>query len=126
MGKHAELAPKMVANAYLADAEDVKMAKAEFMKAFEKAEKGEIELPEAPKAVVYNAAPAFYNYAHAPYYAGYPYTYNTVAPYTTAYATAAYHPYTAANWAYPYYNYQGYFPQQFVAVKPAEAVEQME
>merc|ERR1712244_162518 len=76
-GEHAALAPAVVATSYLADAEDVAAAKAEFEKLFKAAEAGTPiipALPEAPVAVaapVATALPAHYYGLGA--YNGYPY-----------------------------------------------------
>merc|ERR1712045_400562 len=51
-GEHAALAPAVVATSYLADAEDVAAAKAEFEKLFKAAEAGTPIIPALPAAPV--------------------------------------------------------------------------
>merc|ERR1712018_685299 len=54
-GEHAALAPAAVATSYLADAEDVAAAKAEFEKLFKAAEAGTPIIPALPAAPVVQA-----------------------------------------------------------------------
>merc|ERR1712045_859116 len=77
-GEHAALAPAAVATSYLADAEDVAAAKAEFEKLFKAAEAGTPIIPALPAAPVVQATlpatlPA--NYYGLNGYYGYPYNY---------------------------------------------------
>merc|ERR1712190_240834 len=124
-GEHAALAPAAVATSYLADAEDVAAAKAEFEKLFKAAEAGTPiipALPEAPVAVaapVAAALPAHYYGLGA--YNGYPYNglyggfynglYNGV--YNGVYNGLYAHGYTG----YPF----NYLPYQLTAPVVAEA-----
>merc|ERR1712242_535394 len=128
-GEHAALAPAAVATSYLADAEDVAAAKAEFEKFFKAAEAGTPiipALPEAPVAVaapVAAALPAHYYGLGA--YNGYPYNgvyggyynglYNGVynGAYNGLYNGLYAHGYTG----YPF----NYLPYQLTAPVVAEA-----
>merc|ERR1711863_152062 len=56
-GEHAALRPAAVVSSYLADAEDVAAAKAEFEKLFKAAEAGTPIIPALPAAPVAVAAP---------------------------------------------------------------------
>merc|ERR1712020_239395 len=77
-GEHAALRPAAVVSSYLADAEDVAAAKAEFEKLFKAAEAGTPIIPALPAAPVAVAAPVHQVYnpiaGHhlGGYYGGYP------------------------------------------------------
>merc|ERR1712045_21821 len=99
-GEHAALAPAAVASQYLADAEDVAAAKAEFEKLFKAAEAGTPIIPALPAPVAPIAAHQVYNpiavNPHPAYYGGYYAGYHGLAGYPYA--------------GYPYagYPYAGY------------------
>ena len=123
-GDHAALAPAAVATSYLADAEDVAAAKAEFEKYFKAAEAGTPiipALPEAPvvAAPVAAALPAVHYGLGA--YNGYPY-----AGVYNGYYNGLYNGVYNGVYGFPYnYGYTGYpfnyLPYQLTAPAVAEA-----
>ena len=123
-GEHAALAPAAVATSYLADAEDVAAAKAEFEKYFKAAEAGTPiipALPEAPvvAAPVAAALPAVHYGLGA--YNGYPY-----AGVYNGYYNGLYNGVYNGVYGFPYnYGYTGYpfnyLPYQLTAPVVAEA-----
>jgi len=123
-GEHAALAPAAVATSYLADAEDVAAAKAEFEKYFKAAEAGTPiipALPEAPvvAAPVAAALPAVHYGLGA--YNGYPYAgvYNGLynGLYNGVYNGVYGYPYNYGYTGYPF----NYLPYQLTAPVVAEA-----
>ena len=123
-GEHAALAPAAVATSYLADAEDVAAAKAEFEKYFKAAEAGTPiipALPEAPvvAAPVAAALPAVHYGLGA--YNGYPYAgvYNGLynGLYNGVYNGVYGYPYNYGYTGYPF----NYLPYQLTAPAVAEA-----
>merc|ERR1712242_131019 len=119
-GEHAALAPAAVATSYLADAEDVAAAKAEFEKYFKAAEDGTPiipALPEAPvvAAPVAAALPAVHYGLGA--YNGYPYAGVYNGYYNGLYNGVYGYPYNYGYTGYPF----NYLPYQLSAPVVAEA-----
>merc|ERR1712045_604740 len=114
-GEHAALAPAAVATSYLADAEDVAAAKAEFEKYFKAAEAGTPIIPALPEAPVAAALPAVHYGLGA--YHGYPYAGVYNGYYNGLYNGVYGYPYNYGYTGYPF----NYLPYQLTAPVVAEA-----
>merc|ERR1712018_436842 len=118
-GEHAALAPAAVATSYLADAEDVAAAKAEFEKLFKAAEAGTPIIPALPEAPVAAALPAHYYGLGA--YNGYPYA-GVYGGYYNGLYNGVYNGLYNGVYNYGYTGYPfNYLPYQLTAPVVAEA-----